>query len=180
MSPRARQSETVPIREELDALAYAYHHVHNELQTKKPGGSVRRRLEDDLQHIRERIDRILEEWVQDDELRDAWNEYLHTHGAKPDGPAAGEPLVFRGESDAGSVAEVRRAGGEYRVYVDGGLLERADADKDFSSQLPGLVFRLDGFEFRETFAASPEALDALAEFVENEGSPPWEYAGELL
>lgn len=35
-------------------------------------------------------------------------------------------------------------------------------------------------EFTETFEVSTEALDALADFSERGGNPPWEHASELL
>jgi len=137
-------------------------------------------LEDRLLDIRERFDRLLDEWVDDDGLRERWREHLHTHGPAPDEPRGIEPLAFRGENDAGSIAEVRGHGNEFRVFVDGSLLERVDAEKDFASRVPGLVFRVDGFEFRETFAAPREALQELAAFVEGGEQPPWEHVHELL
>jgi hypothetical protein len=39
---------------------------------------------------------------------------------------------------------------------------------------------LNGNEFEEIFDVSPEALQALTEFVEREGNPAWEHAAELL
>lgn len=180
MSRTRRSTEALPLHEELDALARRYHHIHNELERRRPGSSVRREHEDELLQVRERFDRILEEWVPDDELREQWNAYLHAHAPEPEGPPGIDPVVFRGESDAGSVVEVRRRGDEFQVWVDGALLERVSAEKDFGSRLPGLTFGVDGFEFRETFAASAEALSALARFVEEGGRPPWEQAGELL
>jgi hypothetical protein len=180
MSRTRRSSEALPLHEELDALARRYHHIHNELERTGPGSSIRRELEDELLQVRERFDRVLDEWVRDDELREQWNAYLHTHAPEPEGPPGIEPVVFRGASDAGSVAEVRRRGDEFQVWVDGALLERVAAEKDFGSRLPGLTFGVDGFEFRETVAASPEAVSALARFVEEGGRPPWEHADELL
>jgi len=173
--------QALPIREELEALVHEYLHVHNEVEQTKPGSSVRRRLEDRVLDTRARFDRLLEEWVENDELRERWREHLHTHAPAPDGPAGIEPLVFRGENDAGAVAEVRRRGDDLEVFVDGSLLERVAADEDFASRVPGFVFSADGFEFRETFAAPPEALDALEEFLgADDEQPPWDHASELF
>ncbi|MGZ4334989.1 MAG: hypothetical protein ACXVRJ_12070 [Gaiellaceae bacterium] len=170
---------SLPLREELEALSHAYRHLHNEIQGTKPGSSVRRKLEVRLGEVGERFERLLDEWVDDEELRDRWREHLHARGPEPDGPSRIAPLVFRGENDAGSVAEVRRRNGELDLYVDGGLLERMDAP-ELGSPRPGLVLGVDGFAFRETFAVSPEARDALADFVANDEQPPWEHASELL
>ena len=174
--------ETVPRREALEALARQYHHLQNEVASRRPGSGVRRRLEEKEAEIRERFERRLAEWVPDPELRRAWCDHLHNRAPTPPGPPPIRPLVFRGESvEAGSVVEIRGGRGEQLdVEVDGALVERVDADKDLASTNPDLVFRLDHTTFRETFNASAEALDALAAFVDNGGPPPWEHVEELL
>ena len=84
-------------------------------------------------------------------------------------------------SDAGSEVEIRwRGDDELTVEIDGSLIERIAAAKDFSTTTPSFRFHLDGSEFAEIFAAPPEALDALAEFAMGSASPPWEHAAELL
>jgi hypothetical protein len=181
MGHKTHLPDALPLREELEALAYRYLHVHNELEQRKPGSSVRRRLEDELLTIRERFDRILEEWVQDDELRAQWREYLHTHTVEPEHPKGIDPLVFRGENDAGSVLEVRRRRDEFLLAVDGALLERVAADEDFAGRVVPASFHVDGLEFRETFTTPPDVVRALADFLEaDDVSPPWEYAPALL
>lgn len=122
---------------------------------------MRRELEQELQRVRERFDRILDEWVHDEELREAWRAHLHTHAPAPAGPPGIEPLVFRRESDAGSVAEVHGSGDELEVWVDGALLERVAAEKDLQSRQPGLAFSVDEFEFRETRALDRRATSML-------------------
>jgi hypothetical protein len=59
-------------------------------------------------------------------------------------------------------------------------VERIAAEKDLASTRPGLRIRIDGTEFTETFEVAGEALDALVDFHELGGSPPWEHASELL
>jgi hypothetical protein len=173
--------EPLPLREELEALARHFQQLQAEHQNASPGSSARRRLEDRLPQVREQFDRVLEEWVPDEELREAWRAYLEHHGPEPDGPAALEPVVFRGRSGVtGSVVEIRGSGGELRVEVDGSLVERVAAEKDFAATEPVVTFRLDGQEFDEVFAVSDEALQALAEFLDGGESPPWEHASELL
>ena len=67
-------------------------------------------------------------------------------------------------ADAGSVVEVRGTKDEeLEVHVDGALTERVAAGKDLSTATPPLSFRVDGITAHETFTASAEALDALAD-----------------
>jgi hypothetical protein len=181
MPPKTHLPDALPLREELEALAHRYLHLHNEVEQRNAGSGVRRRIEDELLRVRERFDTLLGEWVPDDELRERWREYLHTHAAEPEQPEAIDPLVFRGVNEAGSVADVRRRGDEFLVSIDGALVERVAADEDFRSPVPGARFRVDGFDFRETITASPDAVRALAEYLDDEGAhPPWDYASLLL
>ncbi len=181
--PRRRSPEASepPVREELAALVHQYQHLHNELEHEKPEGSTRRGLEDKVLDVRRRFDRLLEEWVPDEELREQWREYIHNRRPEPDEPAGIEPLVFQGITDAGSVVQVRGQADEYQVWVDGSLQERIAAQKDLSVDRPVLHFRWDRKEIAETFNASEEALNALAAYCDDRDvSPPWEYASELL
>jgi hypothetical protein len=185
---RVFEPTTLPLREELEALSYYYHHTHNELEQKGLESGVRRRLEHALLETRERIDRLLEEWVPDEGLKAAWRAHLHTHAAAPDGPEAIRPLAFRGVDDAGSLVELRgRGADEFEVWVDGTMTERIAAGKDIASRRPNLRFRRNGHVIDETFQASDEALSALADFLDpggappgNRAVPPWDYAAELL
>src|SRR6266516_2683925 len=178
---RSPDASTVPLREELRALVHHYQHLHNDLEREKPEGSTRRELEDRLLGVRERFDRLLEEWVPDEELREQWREYIHGRQPEPDEPDPIEPLAFQGLTDAGSVVQVRGQADEYQVWVDGSLQERIAARKDLSVDKPVLHFRWDGKEIAETFDASEEALDALAQYRDDaDSSPPWDYASELL
>jgi hypothetical protein len=172
--------ETLPLREELEALARHYHHLQVEHQNASPGSSVRRHLEEKLLQVRERFDRVLDGWVPEEELRQAWREYLDHHVPEPDGPAAIQPVVFRGRSEVtGSIVEIRGRGDDLRLEVDGALIERVTAAKDFAGKAP-VTFRLNDNEFEEVFEASPESLEALAQFLDRGDSPPWEHASELL
>jgi hypothetical protein len=178
---RAPEASALPLREELAALVHHYQHLHNELAHEKPEGSTWRELEDKLLDVRERFDRLLEEWVPDEELREQWREYIHGRRPEPDEPAGIEPLAFQGVTDAGSILHVRGQADEYQVWVDGSLQERIAARKDLSVGKPVLHFRWDGKEIAETFNASEGALDALAAYRDDpDASPPWDYASELL
>jgi hypothetical protein len=175
-----RPAAEPPLRELLEALAHQYHHLRNEHKRFPEGSTMRRRIEERLLDVRAHFDRVLDEWVADDDLRDAWRRHLHYRAGLPDGPAAIRPLAFYGVSDAGSVVEIRgRNGDDLDVVVDGSLLERIAAAKDLGREVPS-TFHVDGFEFRETFTASADALQALDAFLAGGDSPPWEHATELL
>jgi hypothetical protein len=174
--------DVLPRREVLLALAHQYHHLQNEHKRAKPESGTRRRTEERLLEVRERFERVLREWIQEADVQEAWRQHLHNRVPPPPGPPAIRPLVFRGRSDAGSVVEVREGKGddEFTVDIDGSLIERIAAEKDFRAG-PGFRFRLEGKEYEETFTAPREALEALADYLgDNETSPPWEYAAELL
>jgi hypothetical protein len=120
--------------------------------------------------VRERFERLLDEWVPETDLVERWRAHLHNRSPEPAGPPPIDALIFRGVNDAGSIAEIRRRGGELRVTVDRTLTERLSA-----ADLPAdwfRVFRVSETEFRETFSASEDAL--------REGGPPWDAAEELL
>jgi hypothetical protein len=173
--------ETLPLHEELDALARHYDHLQVEHQNAQAESSIRRRLEDRLLRVRERFDRVLEEWVPEEELRAAWRAYLDHHGPEPDGPAVIQPVVFRGRSEVtGSIVEIRGRADDLRVEVDGVLVERVAAGKDFAGTEGVVSYRLNGNDYNEIFAASDEAVQALAGFLDRGESPPWEHAQELL
>jgi hypothetical protein len=172
-----------PRRQELQTLVRYYRHLQNEHHRAAPESAARRRIEDKLLDVRQRLDRELEEWVPEEELRRAWREHLHNRAPEPDGPPEIRPLVFAGQSDVtGSVVEIRgKKGEELEVTVDGAPIERIDADENFAVTVPPARYWMNDNEFLEFFTASPEALQALAEFpgIEHQ-SPPWEYAAELL
>jgi hypothetical protein len=173
--------QALPIREELDTLAHNFRHLREEHRRARPESSTRRRLEDRMLDVRERFERILDEWVPDERVRAEWRRYLDDGQPEPSGPAAIEPVVFRGVSEVtGSVVEIRGAGDELRVWIDGTLIERIVDDKAFTGTAPDVRFKENDVEFRETFAASPERLAALRGFLDGESPPPWDYAQELL
>ena len=115
--------------------------------------------------MRRRFDRVLEEWVPEEELRTAWLEHLHNRAPLPSGPPAIRPLAFRGVTDAGSVVEVRGGKGEeLEVWIDGTLIERVAARRTSPRSHRRSAFAWTRFRAHETFTASAEALDALADF----------------
>jgi hypothetical protein len=179
---RATERSAVPQRDVLELLARHYHQLQNEHKRAAPGSGIRRRIESRLLEVREEFDRTLAEWVPDEELQATWRDFLKNRTPEPPAPLPIAPVVFRGVSDAGSVAELRGdPREEVAVEIDGSLAERIVAAKDLASSDPSLVLRIDGTDFRETFSASKTALQALADFVDDDDSPPpWEHAAELL
>jgi hypothetical protein len=180
LTPVTNGLDELPRHEELEALVRHYHHLQNEHKHAAPGGRVRRRIEDRMLDVQERFERLLGEWVQDEDLVRRWRDHLHYRAPLPDGPPPIRPLVFRGRNEAGAIAEIRRKGDELAVTVDGTLAERLDV-KDFPSDGQTVEFRVSETPFSETFTASAEALRELSDFLEDgERQPPWDYAAELL
>jgi hypothetical protein len=178
---RENKLEKVPLREELEALVHWYHHLQNEHHRAAPESSFRRRIEHDLLDVREHLDNLLEEWIPDEELRNEWRKHLDNREPAPESPGSIEPLVFEGRSEvSGSIVEIRGRPDDLRVEVDGSLVERVVAAKDFAITTPPARYRLNDNVFEETFSASPEAVDALSMFLAGGASPPWEHASELL
>jgi hypothetical protein len=184
--PRKRSANrplaALPRREVLETLVHRYYHVRQEHKRAHPGSRYRRRIEDRQMDVRERFERSLAEWVRDGELRDAWRAHLEYRGAAPREPASIRPLVFEGVSESsGSVVEIRGTKGEQlTVEVDGALVERIPYDDAFAATQPPVTFLVARAGFVEAFSASADALEALATFREEGGSPPWEYVEELL
>jgi hypothetical protein len=174
---RSAAFDGLPRRELLEALVRHHHHLQNEHQRVAPESSTRRKLGERLLDVQERFDRVLAEWVPEEDLALEWQQHLHFRAPEPAGPPPLQPLVFRGQSEVGSVAEIRvKQKGELGVVVDGSLVERLLVDDPQSVS----SYRFDGTEFAETFTAPVVALQALADFVEQGGSPPWEHAESLL
>jgi hypothetical protein len=179
-SGRQNDLDVLAVREELDALVRYYHHLKQEHERAKPESGIRRRLEERLERVGERFERVVEEWVPEPELREAWRAHARYRGPEPSGPPAIRRLVFRGISEAGSLVEIRQHGDELDVEVDGSLYERIAGEREFAGRVLE-TYELEGVQVRETFAASAEALQAVADFYEQEGSsPPWKHASELL
>ena len=182
MARAHERTAQVPVGEELDALARHYHHLQVEHQNAQPESSVRRHIEAKLLDVRERFDRVLEEWVPEEELRAEWRAYLDHHGPLPEKPGVIDPRVFLGSSEvSGTVVDVRRAHDAHEIWADGVLTDRLDADKDFAVSEPGLRYRWNDDDYEEIFAASDEGIRQLADFLATPGaSPPWDHASELL
>jgi hypothetical protein len=168
-------------RDELEAIVGEFRHLREEHGRAGAEGTVRRHMEARMHELEQRFEQFLDEWAFDDDLREAWGVHLHRGAAAPALPAATRPLVFRGRAETGSLVEIsKRTDGDYDVEVDGAVVERVEAELDFSGREAPRTFVLDGLVFQETFSASEPALEALDEFVaERAPHPPWRFAIEL-
>ncbi|MER3409786.1 MAG: hypothetical protein C4306_06750 [Thermoleophilia bacterium] len=166
------------VRLELEQIVAEYHHLRAEHRRAGPESSVRRRMEARLEELDRRFERLLEEWVPEERLRQAWREYLHGEGPEPPEPEPIPPLLYRGRAESGSLVEVReRFDGDCDVLVDGTLVERVSAEELKKEKCAPLTFRVGEEEFHEVFAAPAPALEALrAYFASPDGEPPWEHA----
>src|SRR5207247_5706647 len=116
-----------------------------------------RRIEDELLDVRERFGRLLDEWVAEDELRSEWRAHVDNREPEPESPTPIEPLVFEGRSEvSGSIVKIRGRPDDLRVEVDGALVERVVAAKDFAITTPPARFRLNDNVFEEVFSASDD------------------------
>jgi hypothetical protein len=169
---------------ELDLLVREAAHVHNE-HARATADSVRRKQGARLLELEARFERTLAEEVPDEELRRAWREYLHGRGPAPSEPRPIPMVLFRGRSEAGSEVLVRETPrGELGIEVDGALVNRTvDSASVPNRTLEGGVglLRIEGLgDFRETFVAPPDAVEALRAWTDDpRGEPPWPKQREL-
>jgi len=85
--------QPLPRREELESLARHYHRLLDEHARAAALGSTRRRIEERMSDVLHRFERVLVEWVPDEELGRAWFEYLQDPSLEP---PEGQRLAARG------------------------------------------------------------------------------------
>jgi hypothetical protein len=72
-----------------------------------------------MAHVQAAFDHLVTRWVADESLRARWRQFLHDEGPPPDGPRLATPPMFRGNSSAGAVLEIRPAeDGGADLFVD--------------------------------------------------------------
>lgn len=165
----------------LARLGSEYRHVQQEHDREPVDHPTRRVLEGKLRRIGERFEQLLAQWVQDEELRGRWTQYLRAGGDPPEGPEMAAPPEFKGITDAGSHVEVRAGDdGGYDVVVDG----RVESHEFVPWYLePDMIepIRIGDHTCREVFDAPAEAVRALSTFLDTPGSaPPWAWGRALL
>jgi len=172
----------IDAREELEAMVAEYQHVRSEHRRAGREGSIRRHLLARLGRLEARFERLLTESVADEGARDSWRRRFHAGSPAPTEPRPPEPpLLFKGRSASGSMAEVRqRHDGDCDVFVDGVRLERVTAARDLAEAELPLTFAIGGQEFREFFEVPARALAAARAFFSHlSGEPPWQHAAAL-
>jgi len=175
--PRTRQLlPQLPVSEQdLQRAAHEYRCVHEAHRHAHPGGRARRKLELRLIRLRRRFERLLDEAAISGSSRLRWRNALHAE--TPPVHAAPQPVLFRGRSSVGSeLVLLARPDGTLTAVVDGApaaVLDRAD---ELRETAPGLIFRLDGDAYAETFAVSASGVAGLRHMVETGAEP----AGTLV
>ena len=166
--------------DELRRIAQEFRHVRGEKAREGEEGSWRRHLGEQLQVLEQRFESLLECWVADPDLRDAWRAHLHSGAQAPTGPALAETPWIIGQSEAGSRVEVlSQSGGGYEIRIEGQLSRRVDKPPGLSTDTGSTYVHVDGQRFAEVFAAGAEAVDALRAFASSGGPPPTRWAREL-
>jgi hypothetical protein len=173
--------ETAVSRDELEAIVREARRVKAEHGRAGRESTARRQLQRRLAELEGQLERLLGEWVADAEVRRAWRRHLRGDGPEPPLPLPLARIVFRGRSDAGSVVVVTEAAaGLLDVEVDGTLVERIAAGREFGNGRAPHVFVVGSVSFREEFASSRAAVAALRAFAEGGAPPPpWRHAAEL-
>ena len=165
----------------LRRLGDEYRHVEQEHQREPASRSAtRNRLAEQLRELEDHFERVLAEWTTDDKLRASWRAFLRGRGPGPDEPRVAPPPLFRGRTDAGSLVELRAArDGGFDIFVDGQRSDHQSVPWYLDPDMRGRV-QIGEHSCDEEFAASPDALTALAEFLAGRGEPPWRFARELV
>jgi hypothetical protein len=134
--------------------------------------------------IADRFERLVERWVHESGLAEAWRRHFYDGAPQPDGPVLAEPPLFRGRTDANARIEVRRiaanAGSEDVEIVSDGVRigrERGPWTLDADAMEPVTIA---GQACIDTNDASPDAIAALRDFIARPGTaPPWQLGREL-
>jgi protein required for attachment to host cells len=175
--------EIVRPSELLAQLGEEYHRVKQHQAREAHASASRRRIENDLERIAQRFERVLSHWSaeEDKELRATWRKHLYEGGPAPRGPEVRPPRLFIGETDGGAHVEIRPASdGGHDIVVDGTLTEHSAAHWRLGPDARE-PFAIGQHLCRERFEAPQEAIRALQRFVAtDEALPPWRWARELF
>lgn len=166
--------------EALRELAHRFRHAKNEVKDDPPAGREHRVHVDRVQDLRHEFENVLQHWVKDDALREAWRAHLQNQGPAPDAPEVEPPPSFKGRSGNGSILRiVPQPDNSCRLLVDGAvtkqILDRLELGAD-----PLQSVRVGDSDFEEIADAPREALDRLVAYAEDPGAgAPWDWVWEL-
>jgi protein required for attachment to host cells len=129
----------------------------------------------------QRFERLLSQWVNDEELRERWRCHLHEGAPAPGEPLFTPPPLFKGLTPSNAAIELRRASdGGYDIILDGAHAghETVPWHLDPDTAEPVLI---GDHSCREVFDAPAQAIDELEAFLPTSGAtPPWRWARELM
>jgi protein required for attachment to host cells len=166
--------------EALRNFAREYRQVREQHERESPQGATRRRLKQDMDRIAHSYERLLGQWVTDDDLRQAWRDHLYRGGVVPNRPQLAVPPLFRGRTDSGARVEIMAApDGGYDLLNDGSLAEHHEIPWHLDPERIDPV-QIGAWTCEEVFSAPEEAVAALDEFLtQPTASPPWRWAQVL-
>lgn len=167
--------------ESLAQLGREYRHYQQEHERGRVDGTTRRRLEAKMQRLRERFERLVAHWIQDETLRGAWTKHFHEGGPAPDEPRIAAAPAFKGITETGSKVEVRPTeDGGYDVLVDGRIEchEKVPWHLDPDAIEP---IQIGEHTCQEICDAPSDALAALVTYLAtSEAEPPWRWSRALI
>jgi protein required for attachment to host cells len=169
---------TQPI-EMLRKLGDSYRHVEQEHERQPLQSATRRRLWHEMHGIEDHFERLLVEWVTEDNMRERWRAFLHGRASAPEQPRTSSPPLFKGHTDAGATIEIRPVSDGYDIIVDGARIDHGEVPWHLDPDMRGPV-QIGEHACEESFDAPPAAVESLAEFVAGRAASPWRWARELL
>lgn len=169
------------VREDIQAIAREYHRMQQEHKREGVEGSWRRRLEEEMQTLQHKFDSLMVRFVHEPAAREQWDTYLRHGGEAPGLPELPAPLLFRGQSETGSILEIQEHHGEQAFFVDGALATRRAERFVLHEGTSPPTLHFHAQDFVECFDASDDAKQALLRYVDDPGNgPEWRVAPELV
>lgn len=176
-----KNNKRFDLLEWLTELGRQYRHFQQEHEREGARSATRHALDVKMQRLGERFRRLLSHWVQDEDLRLAWTQYLYEGGPPPTEPKIAPPPMFKGVAESGSLVEVRKShDGGYVLLVDGAVEGHEDTRWHLDPHVIDPI-QIREHVCREIGESPPEALQALATFRASPHSePPWRWLRTLF
>jgi ribosome-associated translation inhibitor RaiA len=156
------------LAEQLAEVVSRYRHAAEEHRRTTVEGRRRRRVEQELDELSARFERLLALAAADEEMRALWRAHLRGAAPAPPLPEPAPTLLFRGRSETGAELRILGLGAhELDVVVDGARVERLDRADELLTDEPGLAFRVGDTAHAETFAATRASIAALGSALQS-------------